>query len=147
MLTALPNLQRHLCAGAVAVSTFVSDYYLRFHGHGTRGQAVALDEIETVLPHAGVTQQGVGYLMLVLNANDHGGQQLINNDGHDFSSIVATHGYRLVALEPKYRDPEEGEPRILTEFLAVGSLIGSGFATAYRATLVTEPWPDLPDPG
>lgn len=129
MLTALPNLQRYLCADAMAVSTFLSDYYLRFHGHGTRGQAVALDEIETVLPHAGVNlainihsfsecrlpaiewwlallaQQGVEYLMLVLNANDHGGQQLINNDGHDFSSIVATHGYRLVALEPKYRDP------------------------------------------
>jgi hypothetical protein len=35
---------------------------------------------------------------------DVGGRRLENNDGKDFSGVIARHGYRLVAMEPKYRD-------------------------------------------
>ena len=47
----------------------------------------------------------VEYLMLVPNACGHGGRRLENNDGRDFSDIIERHGYRLLAMEPKYRDP------------------------------------------
>lgn len=129
MLAGLPNVQRYLCTDAVAVSSFISEYYLRFRGLDARGQAVALDEIEQVLDGAGVNlavnihsfsechlpaiewwmallaRHRVEYLMLVLNANDHGGQRLMTNDDRDFSGIVARHGYHLVAMDPKFRDP------------------------------------------
>jgi hypothetical protein len=51
-----------------------------------------------------LARQRVQYLMLVPNACDHGGRRLENNDGKDFSDVIARHGYRLVAMEPKYRD-------------------------------------------
>lgn len=128
MLAGLPNIARYLCTDAVAVSTFISEYHLRYRGLGGRAQVVPLDEIEMALksnrPNLAVNihsftechlpaiewwlslleRQEVEYLMLVPNANDHGGQRLLTNDGKDFSGIIEGHGYRQVAMEPKYRD-------------------------------------------
>ena len=129
MLAGLPNIREYLCTDAVPVSTFLSEYYLRFRGLQDRATVVPLDEIESALGSRKVNlainihsftechlpaiewwlsllaSHGVEYLMLVPNACDHGGRRLENNDGRDFSDIVERHGYRLVAMEPKYRDP------------------------------------------
>jgi hypothetical protein len=43
--------------------------------------------------------------MIVPNANNHGGELLLTNDGKDFGEVIEKHGYTLVAKDPKYRDP------------------------------------------
>ena len=49
MLNALPNIKQVLCTDAFPVSTFVSEYYLRFRDLGDRAKVVPLDEIEQAL--------------------------------------------------------------------------------------------------
>lgn len=129
MLAALPNISSYLCTDAVPVSTFISEYYLRFRGLQGRATVVPLDEIEDALGSRKVdlainvhsftechppaiewwisllARRQVEYLMLVPNAGEHGGRRLETNDGKDFSAIVERQGYRLLAMEPKYRDP------------------------------------------
>ena len=46
MLAGLPNIAEYLCTDAVPVSTFLSEYYLRFRGLQDRATVVPLDEIE-----------------------------------------------------------------------------------------------------
>ena len=48
MVSALPGVERYLCTDAVAVSTFVSDYYLRFRGM-EKALAIPLDVIDNSL--------------------------------------------------------------------------------------------------
>lgn len=43
--------------------------------------------------------------MIVPNSGKHGGELLLTNDGKDFGEVIEKHGYKLVAKEPKYRDP------------------------------------------
>ncbi len=128
MVTALPNIQRYLCTDAVAISSFISDYYLRFRGTTDKTQIVPLHNIETTLNQQPVKlainihsfsectisaiawwlallqKQAVKYLMIVPNAGNHGGQQLLTHDGQDFGAVIEAHGYKLMAKEPKYRD-------------------------------------------
>ena len=128
MLAGLPNVERYLCTDAVAVSTFISEYYLRFRGLDDRAKVVPLDEIDAALQAIPVNlainihsfsechlpaiewwlslleRHRVEYLMLVPNANDHGGERLRTNDDKDFHQIIERHGYRQVAMEPKYLD-------------------------------------------
>src|SRR5579871_6414371 len=48
MLGALPGVESYFCTDAVAVSTFVSDYYLRFRGV-EKARVIPLDEIDKTL--------------------------------------------------------------------------------------------------
>lgn len=129
MTSALPNISTYLCTDAVAYSTFISEYYLRFRKLGEKTKVVPLDEIETTLEHQPVdiainihsfsectmaainwwlsllTKHQVRYFMIVPNAGLHGGQSLLTNEGHDIQKVVEAQGYRLIAKEPKYRDP------------------------------------------
>lgn len=44
--------------------------------------------------------------MIVPNATRQSdGRLLVTSDGHDFEPLIRKHGYRLLAREPKYRDP------------------------------------------
>lgn len=125
MTGALPNVSRYLCTDAYPVSTFISEYYLRFRGIDHRAQAVPLDEIEQTLSAKPVDlavnihsfseckasaiewwlalleKHQVRHLMIVPNTGD----ALRTHEGVDFGAIVEKHGYRLKAMEPKYRDP------------------------------------------
>ena len=129
MVTALPNIQRYLCTDAVAISSFISDYYLRFRGTTDKTQIVALHDIESTLRQQSVKlainihsfsectisainwwlallqKNAVKYLMIVPNSGNHGGQQMLTQDGQNFGKVIEMHGYKLIAKEPKYSDP------------------------------------------
>lgn len=129
MVGALPNIKNYLCTDAFAISSFISDYYLRFRGIESRASAVPLDEIENILSNRPVNiavnihsfsecklsainwwlslleKHRVKYLMIVPNAGKHGGELLLTNNGKEFGQVIEKHGYKLVAKDPKYRDP------------------------------------------
>ncbi len=129
MTQAFPDLGHYYCTDAVAVSTFLCDFYLGFRGVSEKASAVPLDEIEQVLTAGGVSlavnvhsfsecrvsairwwldliaRSGIRYLMIVPNHYDARTGRLMTNDGHDITRCVLDAGYRQMAVEPKYRDP------------------------------------------
>lgn len=125
---ALPQIAHYLCVDAVPQSTFISDFYLKFRG--SKAAVVALDEVEATLrekpPNLAINVHSfsecrmeaidwwlalleryrVRHLMIVPNDPwEDGRGTLVTNDRQDFSKLVAKRGYRLIAHEPKYRDP------------------------------------------
>ncbi|HLK23978.1 MAG TPA: putative sugar O-methyltransferase [Caulobacteraceae bacterium] len=132
-VTAFDNV-RWLCTDAVPVSTFVSDYYLRFRGVAARAASIPLDQIEQRLVETPadlainihsfpecrleairwwlglIAARGVRRLFLVPN-EPHG--LLVTNDGADMTPLIAQAGYRLVVREPKYADPFVQESAII----------------------------------
>lgn len=129
MTCALPNIKEYLCTDGVAISTFISEYNLRFRGLENRAKVIPLDEIENELCEKSVDiainihsfsecsisaiewwlslleKIGIKYLMVVPNACNHGGKLLQTNDGKDMGIIIENHGYKLISKDPKYRDP------------------------------------------
>ncbi len=126
----LPNIRQYVCTDGFAASTFLSEYYLRFRGCADRASVIPLDRIEATLKAKAadiainihsfsecqisavdwwlslLQRTGVRHLFIVPNtAGRTDGQALLTNDGQDFTKVVEKHGYRLVAKEPKYRDP------------------------------------------
>ncbi|HUU89941.1 MAG TPA: hypothetical protein VM238_01890 [Phycisphaerae bacterium] len=123
------NIGEFLCTDAVPSSTFLCEYYLRYRKVNYKAKAVPLCDLAATLrsrrPDIAInihswsecTLDAIGwwldvlaaneirYLMVVPNPVDHGGTRLTNNVGQDFSGLVTKAGYRLVAKEPKYRDP------------------------------------------
>lgn len=125
-LIALPNIKNYVCTDAVAVSTFISEYYLRFRKLGNRAKIIPLDEIENALKDISIDiavnihsfseckieaidwwlslleKSNIKYLMIVPNSCD---RLLISKENIDFSKIIENHGYKLITKDPKYRDP------------------------------------------
>ncbi|MGA9063649.1 MAG: putative sugar O-methyltransferase [Terracidiphilus sp.] len=130
MLTAFPSLTRYLCTDAIPESTFVCEYYLQFRGLDSKSRAVTPLEIDKTLAVINVdlalnihsfsectlnavqwwldrlAAHEVRYFMIVPNTGNHGGQLLVNNVGADMLPVIERSGYRLIAREPKYRDPD-----------------------------------------
>jgi hypothetical protein len=129
IVEAFPNVDQYLCTDAVAASTFISDYYLKFR-QCERATVVPLDEIDKTLGRGQIDvainvhsfsecrlqaidwwlsilqTHRVRYLMIVPNATrQNDGRLLATNDGQDFEPLIRQHGYRLLVREPKYRDP------------------------------------------
>jgi SAM-dependent methyltransferase len=132
LVEALPNIGKVLCADAVAVSTFISEYYLGFRNVADRAVVVPLDELDDAMAaeHIDIAvnihsfsectlssvvawldilaRHKVSYLMVVPNANDNGGTRLLtyekNGKRIDFSPAFNQKGYRLVACQPKYSE-------------------------------------------
>jgi putative sugar O-methyltransferase len=128
MVCALPNIAEYLCTDAFPISTFISEYYIRFRNLEGRVKVIPLDKVEKIMQERTVniavnihsfsecrisaivwwlsvlTKYSVKYLMIVPNSGSHGGQLLQTNDGKDFGKVIEEHGYRLIAKEPKYRD-------------------------------------------
>lgn len=124
MLNALPNISHYLCTDAFAISSFICEYYLQYRNLENRANIVPLYEIEDVLRDRTVdiavnihsfsecrisaiewwlsilAKYNVKYLMVVPNP-----LELQTNEGFDFGNIIEKHGYRMIAIEPKYRDP------------------------------------------
>lgn len=127
-INAIPNVH-YYCTDAIALSTFISDYYLRFRKLEGRAKVVPLNEIEDLLKKQPIdialnihsfsecrisavewwasllSKSRVRYLMIVPNSLDHGGTLLLTNDREDIKGIVEKHGYKLIFKDPKYRDP------------------------------------------
>lgn len=129
MVMALPQLARYLCTDAIPVSTFLSEYHLKYRGLEGKVKAVPVTEIEAELQAYPVDlainihsfseckveavtwwlrllrDRGIKYLMVVPNAMDHGGTKLLTSTRTDLAPLFADHGFELVAHEPKYLDP------------------------------------------
>jgi putative sugar O-methyltransferase len=130
----LPVVDKVICVDAVAESTFLSEFYLRFRGVDDRTEVAALDEIEQVLDqneiHLAVNihsfsecsmsatmwwldllrKHRVRYLFIVPNAGYDGGATLaIREPGftesHDFMPEILSRGYILKTKRPKYASP------------------------------------------
>jgi len=129
VLEAMPSVISCLCTDAIAVSTYLSECHLRFHHLETRGRTIPLDQIDLAMAESSVDlavnmhsfsecplpaidwwlamleRHRVRHLMIVPNALENGGEQLMNNWDHDFAPVILRHGYRLKEKSPKFTDP------------------------------------------
>jgi SAM-dependent methyltransferase len=121
------------CVDAVAESTFLCEYYLRFRGVSARTQVVPLSDIEAVLAERPIDiavnvhsfsecplsaihwwldllgRAHVPQIMVVPNAGSHDGARLLSREidgsGLDFRPLLDECSYTLAHMEPKYADP------------------------------------------
>lgn len=127
-MSTLSTVEKYYCTDAVASSTFVSDFYLRFRGV-EKASVIPLDHIENSLRDNRVdlainvhsfsecrreaiewwarllSKNRVKNLMIVPNRTDPDKRRLLTNDGQDFLTILEDHGYRTAVIEPKFLDP------------------------------------------
>ena len=122
-----------LCTDAIAESSFLCEYYLKFREVDRAATAVPLDEVRARLqrdavdvavnihsfsecPLAAITwwldlvaERAIPHLMVIPNALANGGQQLLSREpggsNVNFQPEIERRGYRLSVREPKYRDP------------------------------------------
>jgi putative sugar O-methyltransferase len=124
-VTALPTIS-YLCTDAVAISTFVCEYYLKFRG--AKARVIPLPQIERTLAQEKVdvavnihswpecrpeavqwwahvlAKHRVRYIFVV--TNDAEPQlPMRTNRGEDLACLMDANGYRLVLCVPKYHDP------------------------------------------
>jgi len=128
VVSALPWVESYICTDAVAVSTFVCEYYLSYRA-AQRASVIPLDRIKNALAANPVdlainilsfseckveaiewwvsllSQNKVKNLMIVPNRVTGTGESLLTKDGSEFGEVLRRHGYRHIAKEPKYRDP------------------------------------------
>ncbi|MGK7882131.1 MAG: putative sugar O-methyltransferase [Crocosphaera sp.] len=124
MVSALQNVTQYLCTDAFPISTFISEYYIKFRDLGDRSKVIPLNQIEHTLQQTSVdiavnihsfseckisaiewwlsllVKHKIKNLMIIPNSSE-----LRTNDGIDFGGIIEKHGYRLIAKESKYGDP------------------------------------------
>jgi hypothetical protein len=147
MVSALPGIERFLCTDAMAVSTFVSEYYLRFRGV-QKALVIPLDEIDNTLRDHRVdlainihsfsecrteaiewwarllSKHRVKNLMIAPNGEGESLERLLTNDGHDFLPLLECYGYRTVLKEPKFSDPVVQEYGLLPTWYHLLELLG-----------------------
>jgi hypothetical protein len=128
MVSAFPGIGAYFCADAVAVSTFLCDYYLRFRGVADRAHAIPLDRLDAALAGRRIDlainirsfsectpgaiewwlellgRHDVKHLLVVPNQVDHGGEKLLTNAGADMLPLIERR-FRLSVRSPKYVDP------------------------------------------
>jgi len=130
MMEAFPSLPTYRCTDAIAESSFVCEFNLRFRGFENRFEVIPATEIERMLAATKIdlavnihsfsectlqavgwwldrlASHGVKHLMIAPNAGNHCGQLLRNNIGQDMMPLIEQRGYRLIARDNKYLDPE-----------------------------------------
>jgi hypothetical protein len=126
---ALPNLGQFYCTDAVAVSTFISEYYLHFRQVDDKVTVIPLNEIEKTLQENEInlavnmhsfsecTLEAITWWINLLAKNRVKYLFIVPNDGPvllsrepddshlDFRPVLEANGYRLKVAEPKYLDP------------------------------------------
>jgi hypothetical protein len=134
LCASLPLLDKIICADAVAESTFLSGYYLRFRKVTDKAKVVPLNEIEQALNDNEIQlavnihsfsecgmlaitwwldllrKHNVRYLFIVPNpGRDQGNRLLIREPGakesQDFMPTILSRGYRLATKRAKYAAP------------------------------------------
>jgi hypothetical protein len=127
MTSAMTSVSQYLCTDAIAASTFLCSYYLKFR-EVNRARVVPLHRIEAALQEQKVdlavnihsfsecrleaitwwvallAQHGVPHVMVVPNRVKSDGRTMVTSTGEDFSRIFSEQGYRLLAQESKYPD-------------------------------------------
>lgn len=124
----LPNLETYYCCDAVAESTFLSRFYLRFR-QVVKARIVAIDELEQLAsarPHLAINVhsfsemsyaaiagwldliQRLGAKWLFVVPNDGGAFLSVESGGkrRDFRDAIEARGYRLAAHEYTIQDPD-----------------------------------------
>jgi hypothetical protein len=128
-LVGMDSVQRFICTDAIAASTFLCEYYVRYRELDDRARVVPLHEFERTLESQHVDlalnvhswsecrlgaidwwvtllrRHAVGQVMVVPNHVSDDETRMRTNLGEDFSAIFESHGYALVARERKYTDP------------------------------------------
>ncbi|GJL63240.1 MAG: hypothetical protein NPIRA04_18940 [Nitrospirales bacterium] len=129
LVTASPMVNRYLCADAIAVSTFISEYYVQFRQLQEKVSVVPLDEIEATLQTHSVdlalnihsfsecrmsvieywlsllVRHNVSYLMIIPNGRGIAGEMMVNKEGQDMKTVIERYGYKLMIEESQYADP------------------------------------------
>ena len=125
MVKAFPNLNNYFCTDAIAVSSFIAEYYLKFRSIEDTAKIIPLDTIKEDLLKktidlainihsfsectlaaiewwlALLSENRIPYLMIVPNS----GTELLTQDKSSFRYLVEKYGYELMVMEPKYKDP------------------------------------------
>lgn len=132
LVQAFPGKVDVLCVDSVAVSTFLSEFYLRYRGASPQAAVVPLDEFEEGLarnpidvavnvhsfsecPMSAIegwldllVRYRIPRLVVVPNAMDNGGTRPLSRetDGAwlDLMALFRAKGYKLEITEPKYLD-------------------------------------------
>lgn len=131
LVEALPAFGKIFCVDAVAVSTFLCEFYLRFRGVDDRASVVPLDELDMVLRANHIdlainihtfsecsltaitawldllVQHEVRYLFIVPNGPwpPDGGQHGSGVEGFcEYEPLLYERGYRQIQHVPKYDD-------------------------------------------
>ncbi len=121
---AMPSADPVFCTDAVAESTFICDFYLRYRK--TRATAIPVDEVESLVKDGGIDlatnihsfsectaesiswwlailrNAGVKYLFIVPNRNEHLLSTEADGKRLSGSDLLAQFGYRLRLKRPKY---------------------------------------------
>ena len=125
MVKSFPGLKNYSCTDAIAVSSFIAEYYLKFRKIEKKAKILPLDTIKGDIQKnsfnlainihsfsectlsaiewwlALLNENSVRYLMIVPNS----GTELLTHDKRDFQPLVEEYGYELLVKEPKYKDP------------------------------------------
>jgi SAM-dependent methyltransferase len=132
LVKSLPNIGKVFCADAVAVSTFISEYYLRFRGVDKQAVVVPLYQLDEVLAENPIDlaisvhclsectlnsiigwldildRHKIKHLMVVPNDGSTDKAKLLtyekNGEKINFLPIVNSKGYKLIVCKPKYLD-------------------------------------------
>lgn len=126
---ALPDLGCYYCTDAIAVSTFISEYYVRFRNVADKVTVVPFDEIVKKLDNNPVdlavnvhsfsectleaitwwinllAKHRVKYLFLVPNDRPELLSRETDGSAVNFRPMLEKNGYRLRITEPMYLDP------------------------------------------
>lgn len=125
MVKAFPNLKNYCCTDAIAVSSFLAEYYLSFRGVEDKAKIIPLDTIKEDLSSysfdlavnihsfSECTLAAIEWWLSLLNENQipyllimpNSGTNLFAQGKKDFRYLVEKHGYEYITIEPKYKDP------------------------------------------
>lgn len=131
LATAFHGELDYACTDAVALSSFLCDYYVRSRDVSSRVRMLPLDRLsddqtkpdlalnihsfpECRLEAVGwwierLRDKGAPYLFVVPNPIDTVGRTLKNGLGEDFRPVIEERGFKLEVCEPKYLDPSMQE--------------------------------------
>lgn len=133
LVQSLPNLGAVFCTDAIAVSSFLCEYYLQFRGVNQTAIAVPFDQLRTTLTQnpiniainihsfsecsldaiAGwldlMAEFAIPHIMIVPNELDNGGTKLLSCEKDktriNYQPLLEQRGYQLIACDPKFLDP------------------------------------------
>ncbi|MCC5887096.1 MAG: putative sugar O-methyltransferase [Gammaproteobacteria bacterium] len=130
MCSALDNVVRYDCVDAVAESTFLCEYYLKFRGVDDRASAIPLNELSRLAAPGEydlavnihsfsectleavrwwmrkLSELAVKYLLIVPNDPEELLTSEADRSKKDFSAAVEEAGYELIVKAPVYDDEE-----------------------------------------
>lgn len=130
---ALPKVGKVFCTDAIATSSFLCEYYLKFRGVAQSAISVPFDELVSTLAQHSVqlatsihsfsecsieaitgwldlfARFQIPYLMLVPAALDNDGKRLLSYEKDqsrvDYQPLLTKYGYQRIACDPKFLDP------------------------------------------